>query len=50
MIHGGVAGGVECMQAEAGEESTNSTPSICPLTISAATRVRMIIDQSWLTS
>ena len=43
MIHGGVTGGAECMQAEAGEESPNNTPSMNPLTISAA-RVRMIIE------
>ena len=44
MIRGGVAGGAECMQAEAGEELPNNTPSISPLTISAAARVRMIIE------
>ncbi len=36
MSHGG--GGAESMQAE-GEESPSSTPSVSPLTLSAATRV-----------
>ena len=44
MIHGGMAGGAECMQAEAREESPNNTPSISPLTISATAKVRMIIE------